>query len=98
GWADNTPGSFPDWVEIDFAGANTITEVDVFTVQDNYASPSVPTPTMTFSHYGVTDFTVQAWTGAQWVAIPGGAVRGNALVWRQLTFAAVITAKIRLLV
>src|SRR5262249_32072047 len=43
GWADATPGSFPDWVEVDFNGAKVISEVDVFSVQDNFAFPSVPT-------------------------------------------------------
>ena len=43
--AGTTPpaGSFPDWLQIDFAGAKTISEVRVFTVQDNYARPVEPT-------------------------------------------------------
>src|SRR5262245_29387350 len=39
GWNDATPGSWPDWLEVDFAGATTIDEVDVFSVQDNYTAP-----------------------------------------------------------
>jgi hypothetical protein len=34
----------------------------------------------------------------QWVAVPGGIVSGNTLVWRQLTFAPLTTTKIRLYV
>ena len=59
GWADGTANVWPDWLEIDFSGSKTINEVDVFTLQDNFQSPSDPTSTMTFSLYGVTDFQVQ---------------------------------------
>jgi glucose/arabinose dehydrogenase len=98
GWNDGTPNSWPDWLEVDFAGAKTIDEVDVFSVQDNPYAPVEPTPTMTFTRFGVSDFTVQYWNGAQWVAVPGGIVSGNTLVWRQLTFGAVTTTKIRVLI
>jgi hypothetical protein len=67
-------------------------------VQDNYQAPSVPTPTMTFSLYGLTDFQVQYWTGAAWLTVPGGTVSGNNLVWRQVTFPAVATSSIRIFV
>ena len=50
----------------------TIDEVDVFSLQDNYASPVEPTPAMTFTQYGLTDFTVQYWDGTQ---LPGRAGR-----------------------
>jgi len=98
GWTDATPGTWPDWLEIDFAGAKTIDEVDVFSVQDNYASPVEPTAGMTFTQYGLVNFTVQYWDGTQWLAVSGGIVSGNTLVWRQLTFAAVTTSKIRVLI
>ena len=98
GWNDGTPNSWPDWLEVDFAGAKTINEVDVFSVQDNVYAPVEPTSTMTFTRYGLTDFTVQYWNGTQWVAVPGGVVSGNTLVWRQLTFGAVTTTKIRVLI
>src|SRR5947209_19481717 len=35
GWNDGTSNSFPDWVQIDFSGSQTINEIDLFTVQDN---------------------------------------------------------------
>src|SRR5207253_296447 len=66
GWNDATPDAFPDWLEVDFNGPQTLDEVDVFSVQDNYQAPSDPTPAMTFTRYGLTDFQVQYWTGAQW--------------------------------
>jgi hypothetical protein len=98
GWNDSTANTWPDWLEIDFNGAQTIGEVDVFTVQDNYASPRTPTSTMTFTLYGLTDFQVQYWTGNGWATVPNGAISGNNLVWRQVTFAPLTTTKIRIYV
>ncbi|MBA2259336.1 MAG: S8 family serine peptidase [Acidobacteria bacterium] len=94
-WNDATFNTWPDWVEVAFAGAKTINEVDVFSVQDNYAAPSAPTQSMTFSLYGLRDFEVQYWTGTGWVPVPDGTITGNTLVWRQLTFAAITTTRIR---
>ncbi|HEX8459226.1 MAG TPA: NPCBM/NEW2 domain-containing protein [Pyrinomonadaceae bacterium] len=95
GWNDGTANSYPDWVEVQFAGVKTIDEVDVFTCQDNYASPSVPTETMIFSLYGLTAFEVQYWTGSAWATVQNGSVNGNDKVWRKFTFPAVTTSKIR---
>jgi hypothetical protein len=95
GWNDATRDTWPDWLEVDFNGAKIINEVDVFTLQDNLNFPSDPTPSMTFTLYGVTAFQVQYWTGSAWVAVPGGTVSGNNLVWRQLTFSPLTTTAIR---
>ncbi len=95
GWNDGTAGAWPDWLEVQFNGTQTIDEIDVFSVQDNYQAPSDPTPVMTFKLYGVRDFTVQYWTGAAWQTVPGGAVTANTLVWRQFSFAPVTTSRIR---
>ena len=95
GWQDGTDGSWPDWLEIQFAGMRTIEEVDVFTVQDNYASPGTPTLGMTFTKYGLQDFVVEYWTGSAWEPVPGGVVVNNTRVWRQFNFAPVTTSRIR---
>ena len=42
GWADGTPGTFPDWVQIIFNGSKTIDRVVVYSLQDNYTSRSSP--------------------------------------------------------
>jgi len=97
GWADSSSGTFPDWLQIDFNGSKTINEVDVFTLQDNYSSPSEPTETMTFGSYGLTAYDVQYWDGAAWVTIGGGSISGNNQVWRKLTFPSLTTTKIRVL-
>jgi hypothetical protein len=97
-WNDDTANNFPDWLEVDFNGTKAISEVDVFSVQDNLQSPVNPTPTMTFTLYGLTNFEVQYWTGSAWADVPGGAVTGNNLVWRQFKFAALSTTKIRVFI
>lgn len=94
-WADNTPGVFPDWLQIDFNSSKTIDEIDVFSGQTGgTVDPSV---TLT-STYAVTDFAVQYWNGSQWIVVPNGNVVGNQLVWRQFKFSAITTARIRVLV
>jgi hypothetical protein len=96
GWNDATADTWPDWIEVQFNSAYELTEVDVFGVQDNYQSPSIPSSTMTFTLYGLRDFQLQYWTGSAWAPIPGAAVSGNTLVWRQFVFAPVTTSRIRL--
>ena len=89
--------AFPDWLQVDFNGSKTIDEVDVFTLQDNPATPAEPTETMTFSLYGLTSYDVQYWNGSAWATVPGGSVTGNNKVWRKFTFAPISTSKIRVL-
>ena len=98
GWNDGSNGVYPDWVQVDFNSTKSIAEIDVFTVQDNYSAPQEPTGTQTFTSYGITDFEVQYWDGANWTAVPGGSVSGNNKVWRKFSFTAVSTTRIRVLV
>ena len=98
GWNDGTADVFPDWLEVDFNGTYAIDEIDVVTLQDNYGAPSEPTLAMTFRSYGMRDFDVQYWTGSAWQTVPGGQITGNSNVWRTVTFAAVSTSRIRILV
>lgn len=98
GWNDSTWGQFPDWVRVDFGGANTISEIDVFTIQDNYPNPVEPYQGQTFALYGTVDFDVQYWDGSTWALVPNGSVRGNAKVWVQIAFPAVTTSAIRIVV
>ncbi|HEY6187308.1 MAG TPA: discoidin domain-containing protein [Pyrinomonadaceae bacterium] len=98
GWLDAPPQSvFPEWLQIDFNSTKTIDEIDLFSIQDGYNNPIMPTETMTFNLYGLTAFDVQYFNGSAWVNVPGGSISGNNLVWRKLTFSAVITNKIRVL-
>lgn len=95
-WSTASAG-FPAWLEVQFNGNKTITEIDIFTLQDNYNAPVEPTETMTFSGYGLTSYEVQYWTGSTWATISGGSVSGNNNVWRKFTFPALTTTKIRVL-
>ena len=61
---------FPDWLQVDFAGTSTISEVRVFSVQDTY-TPGRADPDPDLQPYGVTSFTVQYWDGAQWLVVAG---------------------------
>ena len=98
GWNDATDNSFPDWLQVDFAGNQTISEIDVFSVQDAFWDPGEPTPAMTFTQYGLRDFEVQYWNGAAWQTIPEAVVTNNSQVWRQFTFAPITTSHIRIVV
>src|SRR6185369_1867418 len=82
-WRDDTANAYPDWLQVDFNGTKNITEIDVFTMQDNDQNPSDPTLGMTFVQDGIVDFEVQYWTGAAWATVPNGSVTGNNNVWRQ---------------
>jgi hypothetical protein len=94
GWNDATPGVYPDWVQITFAGSKTIDRVIVYTQQDD--TPVEPGDTLTFTQWGIVDFSVQGWDGAAWVAL--GSVTGNNLVKRTVAFAAYATDRIRVVV
>jgi hypothetical protein len=98
GWHDASLQVYPDWFQVDFGGARTITQVHVFSVQDNYLAPVEPTQTLTFTRFGLTAFTVQYWTGTAWAAVPGGAISGNRNVWRTVSFPALTTTAIRIVI
>jgi PKD repeat protein len=98
GWNDNTRGVFPDSLVVSFNGSKTIDEIRLYTLQNNFRSAVEPTPSMTCDYYGLIDFDVQTWDGAQWVTIPGGNVTGNNSVMRVFNFPAVTTTKIRVVV
>jgi hypothetical protein len=92
-WVDSTSTIYPDWVQITFNGQKTIDEIDVISGSNNMSV--LPTSTSTFTQNGITAFDVQYWNGTAWVTVPGGSITGNNLVWRQITFPAVTTDRIR---
>ena len=98
GWNDGTQNAGPDWIEVAFTGQKLIEEVNVFSMQDNYTAPSDPTPTMTFTLFGLRGFEMQYWDGAAWVPVPDGVVTNNQLVWRKALFAPIVTSKIRVFI
>jgi hypothetical protein len=98
GWRDNTPGVFPDVIEVDFANVTSIDEVSVFTQQDTWWAPVEPTESLSFFNNGITAFEVQFWNGATWSTIPGAIVSGNTKVWRKFVFGPISTEKVRVVI
>ena len=94
-WVEATYNAYPDWVQVNFAGSRTISRIDVITTPDDILNAE-PTPSMTFTKYGITAYDVQAWNGSAWVAV--GSITGNNLVWRTFTFPSVTADRIRILV
>jgi len=98
GWVDAAPANtFPDWAQVDFGANKTINEIDVFTLQDNWAGPAEPTESMTFTQFGLTGYQVQYWDGSNWITVPNGSVTGNNKIWRKVIFSTISTSKIRVL-
>ncbi len=94
GWNDGTAGVFPDWLQINFNATRTISNVTVYTLQDNYSNPIEPTDTTTFSLYGLTAFDVQVFNGSTWTTV--ASISGNNNVKRSVNFPAVTTTAIRI--
>lgn len=102
GWNDNTHGDYSsDIVQINFPAFNFVSQINVFTLRDNFQdNQTPPTLTETFSTcentgYGITEFEVQYWNGSMWVTVPSGLVRDNNKVWRQFTFPEVWASGVR---
>ena len=100
GWNDATGDAYPDTVEVDFNGIKMIDQVNVFTLQDNYGSPMEPVEALTFSSYGLTNFSLDYWDDAvgTWKRVPGTLVAANNKVWTRLLFAPLPTSKIRIVI
>lgn len=98
GWADATPSSFPDYLEVQFNGEKLINEIDLFTLQDNYQQAVTPTSDLTFSLYGVTAYRVSYWDSAsnQWVTL--NEIQNNNKVWRKLEFDPIKTSKLSIMI
>lgn len=91
GW--NNAGSLPAWLEVAFSTSYSITKINVITLQDNYNSPVEPTTATTFSSFGVTSYSIEYWNGSAWIVIDS--TTGNNKVYKEFTFSAVTTTKIR---
>jgi serine protease AprX len=100
GWNDATRDQWPDNLDITFGGgAKLISEIRVYTVQNNFHNPVVPDENTDASLYGIQDFEVQAFNGVLWVTVPGGTIIGNTKALRVITLnTPVTTTGIRVLV
>src|SRR5687768_18401681 len=86
---------FPIGLKSRFLPHQTIDEINVFSLQDNFNDPVDPTEAMTFTQFGLQDFDVQYWTGSAWQTVPGGSLLNNNKVWRKITFPPLTTTKVR---
>lgn len=98
GWNDGTRGEYPDWLEVNFGGSQTIDEIRVYTVQNDFRNPVEPDENTPADVYGLLDFEVQYWDGSNWVTVPDGSVTGNDKAMRVFGFPGITTTKIRVLV
>jgi hypothetical protein len=100
GWNDNTRGLWPDNLDVTFGGgAKTISEIRVYTLQNNFRAPVTPDQNTDASTYGILDFQMQTWNGTAWVTVPGGTITGNTKALRVITLGTPITTtKVRVLV
>ena len=102
-WHSAAPGNtFPDWLEVAFSGSKMISEIDLFTFQDNVDAPESVDEFKTFKRFGLTQFEVQYWSAKfGWVNIPNGsftADKQNHRVWNKFNFVPGFqTTKIRVL-
>lgn len=85
GWQDNTSGVFPDYVDIDFGAVKTIDQINVYTINSATMAPET---------YGVRDYILKYWTGADWSQL--ATVTDNTRASMTHEFEAVSTSKIRL--
>ena len=98
GWNDGTRDVWPDSLEVNFNGGKALSEVRVYTVQNDFKNPVEPDASTPANLYGILDFDVQYWDGDSWELVPGGAVRGNDKAMRVVTFPELTTTKIRVFV
>ncbi len=100
GWNDSTRSVWPDNLDVAFSGgAKTISEIRVYTLQNNFRSPVSPDENTDASLYGILDFQVQTWNGAAWETLSGGNISGNTKALRVITLGTPITTtKVRVLI
>lgn len=77
-------------VGVNFKTPQTIQEVDVFTLSNNFLADTIITKTTPANNHGIEDYNVQYTTnGTTWANIPGGTVAGNNLAWNKFNFSAI---------
>ncbi|MBC7930185.1 MAG: M36 family metallopeptidase [Rubrivivax sp.] len=101
GWNDNTRGVWPDHLTVTFNGLQTISEIRLYTLQNDFRNPQEPTPLTPADLYGIQDFEVQTCTGsgesAVCTTIPTvGTVTGNDKAMRVFLFTPINANAIRI--
>ena|GEM_PF-2272584 len=93
GWNDNTRDVWPDDWTVNFDGAQSINEIRVYTLQNDFTNPQEPTPLTPADLYGIKDFEVQTCNGGTCTTIPTiGTVTGNDKAMRIFVLASPVNA------
>jgi hypothetical protein len=93
GWNDATRDVFPDELTVTFNGTQTISEISVYTLQNDFRNPQEPTPLTPANLYGIQDFEVQTCSGGTCTTIPViGTVTGNDKAMRVFVLATPVNA------
>lgn len=94
-WNSSVQGNYPEYLTCTLGANSRIYRVVVYSVQDNYLTPSQPTPTMISTRFGLKDLQIETWDGASWVL--SDTVTGNDLIIKTVRLSAPVeTTKIRI--
>jgi hypothetical protein len=78
GWNDATRDVWPDDLTVNFNGTQSISEIRVYTLQNDFRNPEEPTLLTPADVYGIQDFEVQTCNGGTCTTVPTiGTVTGN---------------------
>lgn len=96
GWRSSALSGQGEWLQIRFMQDQLIDRIDVFTLQDDFEGKSaIPNEHMEATQFGIRDYEVQYYVGAEWKTVPGGEVKDNRFVWRTFRFPPTLTDRIR---
>ena len=84
GWSDGTRDQWGDSVGLALPAAKWIEEIDIFTLQDDYASGTDPYEGLAFTEDGIQDFTVFYHHAATDTWVPIADIKNNDQVWRRI--------------
>ncbi len=93
-WQPDTRNAFPYTVGVTFSGTHTISEIDVFSIPDNYASVNTITATTPASSGGISGYTVE-YQDINYNWVTAGSVSGYTLDWKKINFAPVSARAVR---
>lgn len=106
GWNDGSQGAYStDWVVVNLGDTPTsINRIEVYTLSNNFRNRTTAPDTLEEfntdpdSGLGITDFDVQYQSGQGWLTVPNGRIINNNKVHRSISFPAVTTTAVRIVV
>lgn len=108
-WASNTTSTVGNcndghwWIRVDFIAPREISEIDLFSLQDDFSTGKEPTTSTITNSYGNVDFHLQYCPegttcfadGSGWVQPAGGYITGNNKAQNSVTFVPVPATAVR---